>query len=102
VINFSNPYTYEGGNLLLTLTHSAAASGFLDFDANQAGDGIGSTLGNAFTVDATVSDGSLVDGYNYPITEFVFTTVPEPATIGLVGMPVLAAWILCRRRLPRK
>jgi hypothetical protein len=96
LINFSTPYTYGGGNLLVTLIHSAPASGVLLLDANSPGDGLGNTVGHS-SFNATTGE----SGYNYPVTEFVFgpATTPEPATLGLVGTAILAAWIVCRRRV---
>jgi hypothetical protein len=92
LINFTTPYLYTGGDLLVTDSFS--------------------TSGNDFAVDA-VPPGSLIDTsaifngsnskaefYNPPVTEFVATTspIPEPGSVTLLGTGVVTLAGLLRKR----
>lgn len=82
LINFTNSFTYNGGNLLLTVSHTAP-SAELDFDV---GSGIaGAQIFQAQSYNAsTLTDSSLDTGI---AVQFTFTTaVPEPATMFAVGI----------------
>jgi hypothetical protein len=86
-IEFTTPYTYNGGDLLVTLGHTTATSGTgFAIDANLVADGQANTdLTNSFT--DTLGQTNL---NNYPITEFSFSpataAVPEPASLTLLGL----------------
>jgi PEP-CTERM motif len=90
LINFSTPYLYSGGNLLVTLTNTAQVS--IPVDANVV-DSI---------VDTAACFGSFCQAeyFNYPITEFQYgtPTIPEPSTIALVGSGLLGVAGIARRR----
>jgi hypothetical protein len=82
LILFSTPYTYTGGDLLMTLN---VTNGNLlqELDGNVV-DANGNTVGFDFG-DASTKVGF----YNYPITEFQFTSTttlptPEPALLPLL------------------
>ena len=80
LFNFTTPYTYTGGTLLLTLRETQPAGGGpLQFDADSP-DANGNALAAPGTNSTTGSTG------NCPITELEFTTaaVPEPSTLGLM------------------
>ena len=73
LITFSTPYTYTGGNLVMTATVSGASSTSFSVDANRVGDGYGDTVFS-----------NMAEYFNYPITELqatTDTTTPEPATL---------------------
>lgn len=84
LISFSTPYTYTGGDLLMTLN---VTNGNLlqELDGNVV-DGNGNTVGFDFG-DASTRVGF----YDYPITEFQFT----PATTPPTPEPALLPLLLC-------
>jgi hypothetical protein len=102
-ITFSTPYTYQGGDLVLFLTHSASptSSGvgvMLDAAASQLTDtgyrGLISSGQNAATAVGTVS---------VLVTQFVTgpgaVSAPEPGTLALLAMAALPlVGIIARRR----
>jgi hypothetical protein len=92
LITFTTPFTYTGGNLLMTLVSSSDDS--FAVDANAVGDGLGDTVA-FFPVNSTKAE-----YYNYPITEFQFTT-PEPASSGLIALGLLAMGVLARHTTSR-
>jgi hypothetical protein len=76
LINFTTPYLYAGGDLLVTLISSSNSS--FAVDANHV-DSLVDTVGNP------QGPTGLAEFYNYPITEFQFTSAaPEPASVGLL------------------
>jgi hypothetical protein len=83
LINFTTPYTYSGGNLVMTATVTGGAANVI-VDANNYGDGLGDT-----------SEGGKAEFFTYPITEFQGSAVaatPEPASLLMVcgGVAFLA------------
>lgn len=66
------------------------------FDTNsQAG---GADFFGRFTLSAALTAGQLANGWEGIISDPIETAVPEPGTLGLVGLSVLAAGFLARRR----
>jgi hypothetical protein len=95
LISFTTPYTYTGGDLLMTLV-TGIASQSVEIDANAPdsnGDTVGASMPGATTGRA--------EFYNYPITEFQFTATaaPEPGTVALFLTGGLALCGLYRRRI---
>ncbi len=91
-IGFTTPYTYNGGNLLVTLRHdTSTGTGFANDGVTFSSiPGIGDTvLANTFA--ATIGT---AQSFNMPVTAFQFNTaVPEPATwLSMVGGLVLIGW----------
>jgi len=90
VIAFDTPYVYQGGDVVLLLTHTGRDVDRLTSffaDARLRGDGIGDT---AF--------GGLAGFFNYPVTWLQYTAaepVPEPATWILLA---LGCFAVARRR----
>jgi hypothetical protein len=82
LISFSTPYTYTGGDLVVTEIVTTSAD--LAVDANNVGDGLVDTVSD-------IGGSGLAEFFNYPITEFEGTAgtadaAPEPATLfGLAG-----------------
>jgi hypothetical protein len=77
LINFTTPYTYTGGDLLMTLSVlSGGAINNVVLDANTV-DSHGDTAGGP-------GGNNEAQFYNYPITEFQFnatTAAPEPGSL---------------------
>ena len=101
VIQFTTPYTYQGGDLLLTLFNAEGTVQPVDLDAVQVGGATDSVV--AFSQDATTGTGEYFD---VPVVQFgtsadlpPVTTVPEPASWALMGagIALLAAAAIHRR-----
>ena len=81
LIDFTTPYTYEGGDLLFSLhvANAAAANSFI-LDADNV-DSVGDTVANLPTPQQT-------EFFNYPVTEIQFsggTSTPEPSSLLMLG-----------------
>jgi PEP-CTERM motif len=89
LINFVTPFTYTGGDLLMTENvANAPAIGTVFVDANFV-DSLGDT--------SSTLNGGEAQFFNYPITEFEYspsTAVPEPSAVLLLGIGLLAVWVL--------
>ncbi len=81
LITFTTPYTYTGGDLVVTETINGGPA--IAVDANNYGDGYADT-----------SAGNLTEYYNYPITEFQATdsssATPEPGSMLMLAAGLLA------------
>jgi hypothetical protein len=91
IINFSTPYHYTGGDLVMTLNTSSNST--FAVDANTV-DSLGDTVGSL--------NGGVAEFFNYPITEFqaaVTATVPEPASLLTMAAGIL---LLASLRSSRK
>jgi len=100
LISFTTPYTYTGGDLLLTFSNTAFSTAMV-FDAQA---GLFSTaegrqnLGvyNSSTVPQDVDGFALIVQFDYTLA-----SVPEPSSLTLSGLSVLAGLAYCcfgRRR----
>jgi hypothetical protein len=82
-ITFTTPYLYTGTDLLIQFRSTGSGGADLVLDADTAGIGTEYYNGNGYT--ATTGNSSIG---RVPVTEFQFTTagttVPEPASLGLV------------------
>jgi hypothetical protein len=76
-IVFTSAYTYTGGDLLVTISHTGNGISPLSVDAapNTAGlyQGVGASTYNATTATSTLVS-------NVPILQFTVSSVPEPST----------------------
>jgi len=99
-ITFGNAYTYNGGNLLVTISHSApqdAGGGFLDFFSCDADWNPGTVL-SVLASEANATTGTTYNGV-MPVTEFTTVAViPEPSTLALSVMGGLGGLLVFRRR----
>jgi hypothetical protein len=80
LIDFTTPYTYEGGDLLFSLSVNNIV-GALSLDANNVD-------ANGDTVGAMGGGAGRSEFYNYPTTELEFTagtSTPEPSSLLLLG-----------------
>ncbi|MBL8824804.1 MAG: hypothetical protein JNJ77_19615 [Planctomycetia bacterium] len=99
VINFTTPYTYSGGDLLMTFTWNFTQVGNnidWDFDNSLVGAQYRQSpesFYNSPTVSQNVPNGALV-------VQFQYAAVPEPTTLALSGCAVLVAgaWYYRRRQ----
>jgi hypothetical protein len=92
-INFSSPFLYNPtlGNLLLDVFVTNTSGGIAPFDAGNSPD-----TGRLFNLGG---NGTATPGPNFGlVTRFDVTAVPEPATISLVGIGVLAMLVAEYRR----
>lgn len=93
LISFSTPYTYTGGDLVITFTYANPTSADL---ASYTVDGLSSSDGEAL-LNNSFNAAKGATGYNYPVTEFVVSPAPEPSTFCLAGLSGIACWSLRRR-----
>jgi hypothetical protein len=91
LIEFTTPFLYTGGDLLMTLQRTGETA--VGVDANSV-DSLGDTVG--------CSGGTcFAQFYNYPITEFEATSaVPETSSVFLMGTVALGCLAALRRKLP--
>jgi hypothetical protein len=79
VITFTTPFTYTGGDLLMTLVEPNTANVLVDANSVDA---------NGDTAGCNPAPGCRGQFFNYPTTEFVFsgttTPVPEPPSLLLI------------------
>ena len=96
---FDTPYTYAGGDLLVTIRHAGSQFETLTVDF-QSLSGMQNIFANGAS--ATTADGSVSGGV---VMELEFTSpaaVPEPGTLTLLGVAVGSLGLARRLRLFRK
>lgn len=97
VINFTTPYAYAGGDLLLTL-NSEGGNG-PPVDANNIYAPFGPYPFTYGDTSATLNGYSAAEFYSFPITEFQYTTLtPEPGYLVLLGVMMALLFVGIRRR----
>lgn len=101
LIDFTSPFTYTGGDLLMTLNVANASTfNIFDVDANHVGDGVGDTVSQVPFINGGQP---LAHFVNYPTTEFQYSgatsAAPEPSTLFLLGGGLLACSRLLKRRV---
>lgn len=102
-ISFASPYVYTGGDLLITLQHTAgSAVGFL-LDANSYGDGNADTVGNLNGADSNTAATGTAQFFNYPIVNLStgVSSVPEPGAYALIASLGLTGAAFLRRKRSR-
>lgn len=98
VISFDNPYIYNGGNLLLTVTHTAGGGSSIVWDGEFGGLAAGLAhyrqQNGVFDSPTTDSD---FDGYALTV-QFQYAAVPEPTTWAMLGVTAAGTALYLRRR----
>lgn len=93
VINFTTPYLYTGGDLVMTLVVSNTSDFGVDANPTDSHGDTSVIFGSA---------AGQTELFNYPITEFQFqasAAIPEPASVLLIGAGLAAfAYLGGRRR----
>ena len=94
-IPFTTPYSYTGGPLLVTLTHTGQGAVFFFNDAVAVGGG----LGNSVFQDAFSAVSGTEGFLNLPVTRFgTPRELPAPATLMLFGLGLAGLGFAARRR----
>lgn len=96
-INFSTPYVYTGGHLIIEIRHTGSnivnpANTFAEA-VGAAGVGYGTDYTSFTATSNTATTGALA---SFTMTKLVYTPVPEPATMAVLGFGALA--VMRRRR----
>jgi hypothetical protein len=95
-IPFSTPYTYTGGDLVITIRDTASVEYNFDVDGVAVGSGITDTNA-AYGTDSSATNGQS-QFYNAPVIELTYGAVPEPASMGIAAVAATAALLRIRRR----
>ena len=99
-LTFDNPYAYQGGDLVILLTHTIPTSGYMaNVDAISSGGELGTSIFAKFAV-AYNGTTSQVSGFYTPL-QLHYTPVPEPseyAALAAAGLLGFAAWRRYRLR----
>jgi hypothetical protein len=97
VIPFSSSFTYQGGDLLLTVTHTAPSSE-LDFDVGSGLTGVQYYQAQLYNA-TTLTDSEIG---NAIAVQFSFIAVPEPATWYALGIICLSLGTVGSRKWLKK
>lgn len=88
-IDFGTPYLYTGGNLLIELRHSGSSGTSSSVDAvGTTGTGYGTAFSACWTGNYTGTTGA---AGNFAVIQLTATAVPEPGSLALCGLGVIAA-----------
>jgi len=96
VINFTTPYTYTGGDLLLTLSNTNLTGGSIDIDAIAVG----------ALADSAVA-GISAHFSNVPVFQFTYspaipgTPAPSSITLTILGLAFVGLFALARKHSAR-
>lgn len=96
-IGFSQAFTYNGGDLVVTLRRSTpTTSNFFGVDAVAVGSGLTGSVGGTLSADATEGEAGF---YNVPVARFgiAAAAVPEPDMWGLMIIGFGVAGVAARR-----
>lgn len=94
VINFTTPYTYTGGDLLLSISNTNLTGGNIDIDAIAVG----------ALADSAVAGGT-VHFANVPVFQFTFnpaisaTPAPSSITLMILALAFVGAFAFSRKRV---
>jgi hypothetical protein len=96
LIVFTNPYSYNGGDLLITLRNSGSGGADLVIDATA--NFLGMEMYGGAANDATTGNSSIARAPVFELQYGAASTVPEPATVSLVLAGAIGLITLRRRR----
>jgi hypothetical protein len=96
IITFPTPYTYAGGDLLITIRHTGHGL-FSDHMDGVTGNALISGMAS-FGFDSPFEDGLFLRGSPVYQLQFEPVTVPEPTTFTLLAVGVLGGYARLRRK----
>ncbi len=96
-ILFSTPYVYNGGELLMTLRHTAHSGpqSLIENDADAVASGYGNSVG---VISGFTDSFGIAKFGNFPVTRFTYVPEPTGLLLGAAGVFVMSVSCRCVSR----